>query len=181
MEHLEVKAALTAGDRGQIAGYASLFGRPADAQRDVVRAGAFTKSLSTALPQMLAEHRGEAIGAWEEVIEDDMGLRVRGRLDLTSPAGRKAYDDVASGRRSGLSIGYHATKTGKDADGARILEEITLVEISVVENPASSRARVLSVKSEEGAMPEDTRASQASGVTRSGPNAAWASANPFFS
>ena len=157
MEHLEVKAALTAGDRGQIAGYASLFGRPADAQRDVVRAGAFTKSLSAELPQMLAEHRGEAIGAWEEVIEDDMGLRVRGRLDLTSPAGRKAYDDVASGRRSGLSIGYHATKTGKDADGARILEEITLVEISVVENPASSRARVLSVKSEEGAMPEDTK------------------------
>lgn len=160
MERLEVKATLTAGEKGQIAGYASLFGRPADAVRDVVKAGAFRKSLADAMPQMLAEHQGAPVGEWEEVVEDDMGLRVKGRFDLTSPAGRKAYEDVSSGRRSGLSIGYLATKAGRAPDGARILEEITLVEISVVENPASSRARVLSVKSDkvkEDEMSEDTK------------------------
>lgn len=156
MDRLEVKATFTTGDAGQFAGYASLFGRPADAGRDVVMPGAFKASVASALPAMLAEHQGPEIGAWEEVVEDEMGLRVKGRFDLSSPAGRKAYADVVSGKVGGLSIGYIATKTAKDADGVRLLHEITLPEISVVRHPMSDRARVLSVKSEqEGAMPDD--------------------------
>ncbi len=103
---------------------------------------------------MFAEHTGPVIGAWEEVTEDDMGLRVKGRFDLSSAAGAAAYADVMAGKAGGLSIGYVATKTAKEADGVRVLQEVVLVEISVVRNPMSDRARVLSVKHKEGDMPE---------------------------
>ena len=155
MERLEVKATFTAGDAGQIAGYASLFGRPADAVRDVVAQGAFKASLMLRTPEMKSEHTGPVIGTWEEVAEDEMGLRVKGRFDLTSAAGRAAYADVVAGRKDGLSIGYVASKASPDASGARLLQQIDLHEISVVRNPASSRSRILSVKSKEGSMPEN--------------------------
>lgn len=155
MQHLEFKASFTAGDAGQIAGYASLFGRPADAVHDIVEPGAFKASLMLRTPEMKAEHAGPAIGAWDEVVEDEMGLRVKGRLNLDSPAGRAVYADVIAGRKGGLSIGYVATKSAKDASGARVLAQVDLHEISIVRNPASSRTRILSVKSKEGSMPDN--------------------------
>lgn len=155
MQHLEFKANFTAGDAGQIAGYASLFGRPADAVRDIVEPGAFKASLMLRMPEMKAEHAGPAIGAWDEVVEDEMGLRVKGRLNLDNPAGRAVYADVIAGRKGGLSIGYVATKSAKDASGARVLAQVDLHEISIVRNPASNRTRILSVKNMEGSMPGD--------------------------
>ncbi|MGP2493518.1 phage major capsid protein [Mesorhizobium sp. PUT5] len=159
MDHLEVKAAFTTGEAGQIAGYASLFGRPADAVSDIIAAGAFKSSLASGLPKMKAEHDGPDVGVWEEIVEDDMGLRVKGRFDLKSQAGKAAYAAVLSGRKDGLSIGYFATKTAQERDGSRVLLEIDLREISVVREPASSRSRILSVKSaaagKEGTMPEN--------------------------
>jgi len=56
--------------------------------------------------------------------------------------------DVRAGRLDGLSIGYVATKSHKDNAGRRVLDQVNLKEISIVKKPASSRARVLSVKSE---------------------------------
>lgn len=152
MDRLEVKSALTAGGEGQFAGYASLFGKPSDSVRDIVAAGAFKASLRNGLPQMKSEHGGPVIGEWTEIVEDDMGLRVKGRFDLSTPAGRRTYDDVVSGRRDGLSIGYYATKTASERDGSRALLEVDLREISVVRNPASSRSRILSVKSKGNPM-----------------------------
>lgn len=156
MDLLEIKSVFTAGDNGQIAGYASLFGRPADSVRDIVAPGAFKNSIAARLPEMKAEHGGPAIGQWTEVVEDDMGLRVKGRFDLSNPAGRKAYDAVVSGRKDGLSIGYYATKTAQERDGSRALLEVDLREISLVRSPASSRSRILSVKSQESNMDADT-------------------------
>lgn len=156
MDRLETKAVFTASGDGQIAGYASLFGRPSDAVKDIVAPGAFKSTIAHRLPEMKAEHGGPAIGRWTEVVEDDMGLRVKGRFDLSSPAGRRAYDDVASGRKDGLSIGYYATKTAQERDGSRALLEVDLREISVVRNPASSRSRILQVKSKDSTMEKQT-------------------------
>ena len=152
MDNLEIKSVFTAGADGQFAGYASLFGKPSDAVRDIVAPGAFRSSLARGMPQMKSEHGGPVIGEWTEVVEDDLGLRVKGRFDLSTPAGRRAYDDVASGRRDGLSIGYYATKTASERDGSRALLEVDLREISVVREPASSRSRILSVKSKGNPM-----------------------------
>ncbi|WP_376959647.1 phage major capsid protein [Azospirillum sp. A26] len=135
---LEVKVS----PEGEVIGYASLFGGPADAVNDVVQPGAYRASLTTGLPLMLREHKGAPIGQWIEAAEDDIGLKVRGVV--TDPA---TLADLRGGRLDGLSIGYVATKAHRDTAGRRVLVEVNLQEVSIVRRPASSRARVLSVKS----------------------------------
>jgi HK97 family phage major capsid protein/HK97 family phage prohead protease len=147
---------------GTIVGYASLPGRPADRHGDIVEPGAANRSLQRhnaegTQPAMLVEHRGEPVGFWTAIGEDDIGLRAEGRLSLTSEAGRKAYADARDGRLSGLSIGYTALSVRRDGR-FRSLEEIDLVEISLVARPASDRARILQVKSEAPMDPEDAPA-----------------------
>lgn len=129
-------------DTGSIVGYASLFGGPADAVGDVVSKGAFVDSLAATMPNMLREHKGEPVGAWSSATEDEIGLRVEGVV--TDPA---TLADLRAGRLDGLSIGFIAVKARRDGIGRRTLDHVTLPEISLVKRPASSRARVLSVKS----------------------------------
>jgi len=152
MEHLTLEVKFATGDAGLVSGYASLFGRPADYVNDVIEPGAFASSLSAydasgTMPLMLREHKGEPIGEWLEIEEDEIGLRVKGRLDLNTPGGREVYEQARGGRIDGLSIGYRAVKADRGPDGTRTLQEIELHEISLVRRPASSRARVLSIKS----------------------------------
>lgn len=152
MKQLILETKFAADGAGLITGYASLFGRPADCVNDVIEPGAFSGSLAAyaligAMPEMLREHRAPPIGEWLELEEDDIGLRVKGRIDLGALAGRDAYEAVRSGKIDGLSLGYRATKWSRGADGERFLHEIELQEISLVRRPAASRARVLSVKS----------------------------------
>lgn len=149
---------------GTVTGYASLFGRPADAVKDVVQPGAYAATLAAhkaagTMPAMLLEHKGESVGTWTTAEEDALGLRVEGQLDLAIPAGRAAHEAVKSGRLDGLSIGFRAVKSDRAPDGARMLAEVTLAEISLVKRPASSRSRILAVKAlptEESAMDEMT-------------------------
>lgn len=67
----------------EIAGYASLWGL-ADLNGDVVAKGAFAESLTrtgAAGVRMLHQHEERAvIGVWDEMVEDDRGLFVRGRI-----------------------------------------------------------------------------------------------------
>lgn len=140
MPDFEIKAT------GEIIGYASLFGGPADSVNDVVAPGAFAVSLGAGLPAMMREHKGAEVGVWESAVEDDIGLKVVGTV--TDPA---TLADLRAGRLDGLSIGYVATKASRDPAGRRVLEAVNLSEISIVKRPASNRARVLSVKSADGA------------------------------
>lgn len=152
MEQLTLEVKFATGEAGLVSGYASLFGKPADYVNDVIEAGAFGASLAAhdaadTMPAMLREHKGDPVGQWLEIEEDELGLRVKGRLDLDTPEGRDAYEAVRAGKIDGLSIGYRAVKAERGQDGARTLHEIELHEVSLVRRPASSRARVLSVKS----------------------------------
>lgn len=155
LERLDFEVKFVAGEAGLVAGYASLFGKPADTVHDIVVPGAFAASIARRLPQMLREHKGDPIGEWTDVTEDDLGLRVTGRFDLSTQAGRSAHADVLAGRMDGLSIGYFAKKSDRAGDGVRTLREIDLAEISIVRRPASSRARILSVKSEPSTMTDN--------------------------
>ena len=133
---------LKASQDGTIEGYASCFGGPADLVNDIVAPGAFKGSLAHALPAMLREHKGHPVGEWLDASENDIGLKVRGRVTDSA-----TLADLRAGRLDGLSIGYVATKSHADRSGRRVLDQVNLQEISIVKRPASSRARVLSIKS----------------------------------
>lgn len=138
---------------GAIEGYASTFGGDPDSYGDVVEAGAFAGSLAdhrqkNTMPKMFWQHDpGEVIGKWIEVEEDEIGLKVLGRLNMDVQRGREAYALLKSGDIDGLSIGYRLKRHEIDDDtGVWFLKEIDLVEVSVVSIGANEHATVASVK-----------------------------------
>lgn len=145
----------SAARTGRVEGLAAPFGPPPDRQGDVVRAGAFAKSLSEhasrgTRPAMLWQHKAEApVGRWTDLREDPDGLVAAGQLNLDTEAGRKAFEHVAAGEATGLSIGYVVPEGGRKylGDGAFQLGEADLVEISITPVPASPRARLTQLKS----------------------------------
>mgnify|MGYP003632425063 FL=1 len=119
-----------------IEGYASLFG-VADAAGDVVRAGAFARSLREmrTLPMLLQHRSGAVAGRWTRMIEDGRGLYVRG---LVEAEGAQA---MARQGLNGLSIGFRPRLWRVRRAGGRELVEVDLVEVSLVAAPMLARAR----------------------------------------
>lgn len=119
-----------------IEGYASLFG-VADDGGDIVRAGAFARSLRrVGGVAMLMQHRdGARAGRWTRMIEDGRGLYVRGLVEAPG-----ALALLARGM-DGLSIGFRPSMWRPRVSGGRELIEVDLVEVSLVQAPMLSGAR----------------------------------------
>ena len=124
----------------RIAGYAALFD-VADGARDTIRKGAFARTLAeqrAPLPLFWQHNSQQRIGTVERIAEDARGLRVIARLDnATSRAVRLLLQRAVSG----LSFGYRARGYRRVPDG-RVLEDIELIEISLVTHPLQPGARV---------------------------------------
>lgn len=132
----------------EFSGYASMFGG-VDSYGDTIESGAYENTLKNRERpvRMRWNHYGDVIGKWTKIKEDDKGLYVEGEL---TPGHSKATDVYASlkhGAIDGMSIGYRVKDYEQLNDGRRLLKEIDLVEISVVEEPADLSARVAEVKS----------------------------------
>ncbi|MEQ1619685.1 MAG: HK97 family phage prohead protease [Terricaulis sp.] len=125
-----------------IEGYASLFGI-ADQMGDVVRAGAFAVSLqrrSEKLPMLVEHERRLLAGHWCFAREDGRGLYVRGAISDDQPGASRARRMLARGI-DGLSIGFVPLVAHKHALG-RVIEEIELLEVSIVTQPMQPQARL---------------------------------------
>ncbi|MCB1484196.1 MAG: HK97 family phage prohead protease [Hyphomicrobiaceae bacterium] len=144
---LETKQVL---EDGTFEGYASLFDAE-DMGRDVVMRGAFTESLrakgASGIKMLFQHDPSEPIGVWEEITEDAKGLYVRGRLMTAVTKAREVLSLMRAGALDGLSIGFKAQRTQRDArTGVRRILKLDLWEISVVTFPMLPSARVASVK-----------------------------------
>ncbi len=139
--------AVSVTDGTLIEGYASYFGK-CDKGGDVVEAGAYAASLANLAKRgrsvkMLWQHDPtQPIGVWDEVIEDNKGLYVKGRLLLDVARGREAAALIEAGAIDGLSIGYRTKKAHKNGKGQRLLAELELWEVSLVTFPMLPEARV---------------------------------------
>lgn len=164
---IEVK--LAAGDGVAIdemifSGYGAVFGN-VDSYGDVIQKGSFKDTLREAKksnnwPAMLMQHGGWGMGAddmtpvgiWTSMEEDDIGLKVEGKLADTA-RGREAYGLLKMSPRpaiTGMSIGYMAKEFilgTKPEEPRRTLKRVDLMEVSLVTFPANGKARVQSVKS----------------------------------
>ena len=144
-------------------GYGAVFGN-VDSYGDVIQKGAFKESLRDAKksgnwPAMLMQHGGWGMGAddmtpvgiWTSMEEDDIGLKVEGKLADTV-RGREAYGLLKMQPRpaiNGMSIGYYAKEFilgTKSEEPRRTLKKVELVEVSLVTFPANGKARVEAVK-----------------------------------
>ena len=153
----EIKAELKADeeDEGVFEGYGSIFNNT-DLGNDVIRKGAFTKSLRKKGAKgikMLYQHKSDMpIGVFTKMQEDEKGLYVKGQVAMQTQAGREAYDLMKMGALSGLSIGFRTNEKGYTYDKRtrkRIIEDVELMEVSLVTFPMNPKAQVDIVKSEE--------------------------------
>jgi HK97 family phage prohead protease len=150
-------------------GVAALYGQPDDGRPYAFARGAFDRPVAEAqagrFPAMLLQHGGWDMGAedmlpiglWTKLEATDAGLRVEGRLAETA-RGRDVHALMRMQPRpaiDGLSIGFRTTRRQEnpDARGSEprwIIQEIELVEISIVTFPAMAAARVSSVQAGAG-------------------------------
>jgi hypothetical protein len=146
--------AVQAGPVGAFEGYASVFNN-ADEQGDVVKAGAFKRSLETwhakgAWPKMLWQHDArEVIGVWTDMYEDEQGLYVKGQLLLEVAKAREARALLMAGAIDSMSIGYKVAGEKPGAlNGQQVsyLTDIDLHEVSLVTFPANGAAKVRATK-----------------------------------
>lgn len=124
----------------RFAGYAALFDRR-DAGRDVIRRGAFTRTLDDRRDPvpLYWQHRPEQRIGWvERLSEDERGLRVIAAID--NPEGAAGLQ-LRRGAISGLSFGYRTRDSRRDGEGRELLD-VELYEVSLVSHPMQHGARV---------------------------------------
>lgn len=136
---------------GAFSGYACLFGQ-VDLGRDVIEPGAFRRSLAgqgDGDVKMLYQHDPhQPIGLWNSIVEDNIGLRVQGRLLLELRSAQEVLSLMRAGILSGLSIGFRVRNSWRNQRSRlRYIRTADLWEISIVTFPMQTRARVDSIKS----------------------------------
>lgn len=143
---------------GSIEGYASTWIREPDSYGDVVKSGAFTKTLAErwnggkGIPLLWA-HQMDQLKSFigkADANEDEKGLHFVAQFDDTEEAQRvrELYKD---GRLKSFSFAYDTLDWApielEDGRKANELRELDLFEISCVTVPANSDATVIDIKS----------------------------------
>lgn len=151
LANLEVKVADESDEYLTIIGYGSVFGN-VDGGGDMVMPGAFKECIASGRkPKMLWQHdASQPIGAWDEMREDENGLRMKGRVYKGCGKGMEIAGLIKMGAIEGLSIGYRTQEYEMDAEeGVRKLTKLDLWETSVVTFPMNQMAGIYSAKSAE--------------------------------
>lgn len=147
---LELKVEDKSDDYLTISGYGSIFGNE-DKGGDIVMPGAFKACIAEGRkPKMLWNHDpAQPIGVWDEMAEDENGLRMKGRVSKRGKGGEVA-DLIKMGAIEGLSIGYRTKEYERDREtGSRKLMKLDLWETSVVTFPMNELAGIYAMKAED--------------------------------
>ncbi|EPS1446337.1 HK97 family phage prohead protease [Vibrio parahaemolyticus] len=127
-----------------------------DKARDCTVDGCFNSSIERAdklgrMPKMLLQHDFKQVcGVWLEMVEDEKGLLVKGKLALNTTIGKETYELLKLGALDALSIGYIVKKSHYDKNtNITFLQDVDIREISIVTFPCNEDSLVESVKSED--------------------------------
>lgn len=146
---------------GSFKGYAATFlGKP-DRKGDIIMPGAFARTLKRGGGMglgfsFLKNHDPDTvIGVMNTLFEDRKGLYVEGQFAINTSAGHDEHELAKMKAKKAFSIGYNAIDYDYNNNRSiRYLKEIELFEVSFVTFPANTRAKMLAVKSLEGAETE---------------------------
>ena len=142
-------------DTGEFTGHAAVFGN-VDQGGDMIIEGAFAETLRAKehKVRVLWNHSAnEPIGRPLEMVEDKIGLFVRGILNQEVQRGREARALLKAGDIDGMSIGFRVRKGGAEFDedtGVFKLLSLILREFSFATFPMNELAISTSIKSERG-------------------------------
>jgi HK97 family phage prohead protease len=139
------------GNDGTFTGYAYVFGVVAKGHNEMIVPGAFTATIDqwkakaesggANVPVLRNHNDAQPIGVIEDMLQDDKGLWVRGKLVLGTDDADEVQKLSDAGALGGMSIGFVANKTEKIGDITH-LSEVDLHEVSFVVFPAIETAMV---------------------------------------
>jgi HK97 family phage prohead protease len=154
VQHLAVKAASTITERGEFTAIAATYSL--DRQNERIEPGAFARTIAAWQDRggQLPLHWNHSAAA-EDVIgsvdpgtmreEPNVGLHVRGQLDLeNSEVAREAWRSMKQ-NIVGLSFGYLTTASHMDGE-VKVIDEVDLFEVTITPAPANADTRILSTK-----------------------------------
>lgn len=113
--------------------------------------GCFTKTIAdmgTRRPLLFSHKQDEPVGS-VELIDTELSLNVKGRLNLAVERAREVHSLMLAGDLDAMSIGYAVKDCNYDRDGVRNLTEVELLEASIVAVPANPMCLVTAVKSSD--------------------------------
>lgn len=136
---------------GEFDGYASVFDS-VDQVGDTIAKGAFAESLESGRTiKMFVNHAQHdvPVGDWKHLIEDGHGLKATGKIDLNHKDGPTVYSALKRGAMDGLSIGFTMSDGDFEAKAeGRIINNMKLMETSIVSFPCEGQARISAVKAD---------------------------------
>jgi HK97 family phage prohead protease len=154
-------------EEGVFKGNASLFDNKPDSYNDIIKKGAFLKTIKKGGRNrtgilMLYNHNASNVppGVWTNLSENSQGLSVEGKFALKTSLGHDLYEIVKLSKETGafspgLSIGYDIVDfESNNKTKIRVIKEVELWEISIVNFPAKIGANVTTVKAIESASTE---------------------------
>lgn len=152
----------TMQDGGRVTGYAATFDRERDAYGDVIKKGAFAKTLEKwdelrnqdkYIPLLYGHSTDDPfynIGRVIEAEEDDKGLLITAEFDADNEKAQYVRKLVQEGRLYQFSFAYEILDAAEveleDGAPAYELRELDLFEVSLVQIPANQNAVVIDVK-----------------------------------
>ena len=144
------------GEKGIVEAYVSTFGN-ADKVGDVMASTAFDKFVEdfekvrdNKLPMLLQHSQSNIVGEWNKFVIDSKGIKGFGEIYTETAQGSDALAFIKRGLISSTSIGFRSKNYERIEKGGNLFKEVTLVETSLVINPANPKAVITSVKDEEG-------------------------------
>ena len=163
-KQLSFKADATEDGR-TFAGFAST--SDLDQGGDIVIKGAFGRTIAQRpVVKMLWNHKSDLmpIGVYTKMEEREGGLYVEGKLSDTQ-LGRDAAVLLKDGAIDSMSIGYVVKEHEYKDDGVRIIKDLDLFEVSLVNFPMNEKAVITQVKSLD--VKEIERVLREAGLSRS--------------
>ena len=139
---------------GTFTGYASTFTSVPDSYGDVVDKGAFSKTIKenrNRIKILFNHDIHEPIGKPLELIEDEKGLLVKGKLTLGVQRAREVLALMKDGVINEMSIGYDTITEKMEGEGrsrVRHLKEVKLYDVSPVTFASNPDATIVGVKSD---------------------------------
>ncbi len=136
-------------ETGTFEGRLAVYGN-VDEGGDVIDPGAFTKTLAEGggkVPLLWAHDASAPVGSLT-LTDTPTALLAKGRLVLSVPKAREAYELMRAGVVKGLSIGYRVVKHTMSGE-VRRLKELRLFEGSLTSVPMNRAALVTAVKQQE--------------------------------
>ena len=148
------------GEGGEITAYISSFGN-SDKVGDVMDPQAFDKTVEALqgkqLPMPFQHDMTKIAGSWTKFEINSRGVKATGQIFTETAQGSDSLALVRRGLVGSTSIGFRAKNFEpiQDKKGnliGRLFKEVDLVETSLVINPANDRAKIVSVKNEDGSV-----------------------------